>query len=298
MFLIVGGDSEIGGAAYYALKAQGKPVVATTRRRERVTSDRPFLDLAGSIDCWEPPQDTRAACVCAAVARLATCATDPERAARINVAQTLTLIDRLLERGIYVLFLSTNQVFDGRVPHITADAPYSPVSEYGRQKARTESLLRERLSAGAPAAILRLSKVVSPAMPLIRDWIEALKAGKPIRAFYDMTLAPVPIDLVCMAILALMDDRACGVFQLTGPSDVSYVDMARFLAVRLGVDLELVCAMSARNAGLPEGIGPENTTLCSDALKERYAIVPPEPWTVIEELARYAEMRDERQTIC
>ena len=297
MFLIIGGDSEIGEAAYHAMRAQGKPVAATTRRLERVTSDRPFLDLADSLDYWEPPQGTRAACVCAAVARLATCATDPEGAARINITQTLTLTDRLLARGIYVLFLSTNQVFDGRVPRVAGDAAYSPVSEYGRQKARTESLLREHLNHGALAAILRLSKVVSPAMPLIRDWIEALRAGRRIRAFYDMTLAPVPIDLVCMAILALMDDRARGVFQLTGLADVSYVAMARFLAARLGVDLELVCAMSARDAGLPEGIGPENTTLCSNALKERYGILAPEPWSVIEELARYATMRHECQNV-
>jgi hypothetical protein len=33
MFLIVGGDSEIGAASYRTLKAQGKPAAATTPRR-------------------------------------------------------------------------------------------------------------------------------------------------------------------------------------------------------------------------------------------------------------------------
>ena len=62
-----------------------------------------------------------------------------------------------------------------------------PVSEYGRQKARTEAALRQHMDRGAPVAILRLAKVVSPDMPLIDGWIEALAAGKPIRAFRDMT---------------------------------------------------------------------------------------------------------------
>ena len=87
-------------------------------------------------------------------------------------------------------FLSTNQVFDGSVPEMAADAPASPVSEYGRQKARVEAALRARMDQGAPVAVLRLAKVVSRDMPLIRGWVDALSAGKPIRAFHDMTLAP------------------------------------------------------------------------------------------------------------
>ena len=61
---------------------------------------------------------------------------------------------------------------------------------------------------GAPVAILRLAKVVSPGMALIDGWVEALRAGKPVRAFHDMTLAPTPTEMVCAAIGALLDDRA------------------------------------------------------------------------------------------
>src|SRR5579872_148099 len=118
MFLIVGGDSEIGGAAFAALKAQDQAAKATTRRGDRVARDRLLLDLAAPLDVWEPPEEARAVCVCAAVARLADCAADPQRTAQINVTQTLALVDKLLSRGIYVLFLSTNQVFDGRAPRV------------------------------------------------------------------------------------------------------------------------------------------------------------------------------------
>src|SRR5580700_6561958 len=150
MFLIVGGDSEIGAAAYRAMKAQGAAVAATTRRSERIASDRPFLDLAAPLDGWVPPPGTQAVCFCAAIARLAACSDDPEGSAHINVVQTLALAETCLARGIAVLFLSTNQVFDGRAPHERADAPHSPVSEYGRQKARTEAALLRQMDNGAP----------------------------------------------------------------------------------------------------------------------------------------------------
>jgi dTDP-4-dehydrorhamnose reductase len=288
MFLIVGGDSEIGTAAYRAMKAQGAAVATTTRRSERVAPDRPFLDLAAPLDGWAPPPGTQAVCLCAAIARLVACAGDPEGSAHINVAQTLALVEKLLAHGIAVLFLSTNQVFDGRRPHERAEAPHSPVSEYGRQKARTESALLRQMESGAPVAILRLAKVMSDTMPLIGGWIKDLTAAKPIRAFNDLALAPTPTDLVCTAIAALLQNRARGIFQLTGSRDVTYADIGRFLAAHLGADQKLVNGTSACAAGLPEGATPLNTTLDSSLLREHYGLEVPDVWEVVERVAANA----------
>jgi dTDP-4-dehydrorhamnose reductase len=285
MFLIVGGDSEIGAAAYRAMKAQGAAVAATTRRSEHVAADRPFLDLAAPLDSWAPPPGTQAVCLCAAIARLSACADDPEGSAHINVAQTLALVQKLLARGIAVLFLSTNQVFDGRTPHERAEAPHSPVSEYGRQKARAEAALLRQMESGAPVAILRLAKVVSDTMPLIGGWIKDLAAAKPIRVFNDLALAPTPTGLVCTAIAALLQDRARGVFQLTGPRDVTYADIGGFLAAYLGADQKLVDQTSARAAGLPEGATPLHTTLDSSLLRVHYGLEAPDVWDVVEWVA-------------
>jgi dTDP-4-dehydrorhamnose reductase len=282
MFLIVGGESEIGAAAFAALESQGRAAVATTRRSDLVGRNRPFLDLADSLVGWESPADVTSACVCAAVARLADCAADPQKSAHINVTQTLTLVEKLLRRGIYVLFLSTNQVFNGRVAQVPPDTPHSPVSEYGRQKARTEAVLLEHMARGAPIGVLRLAKVVSPRMPLLQRWIADLARGKPIGAFSDMTLAPTHIASVCSAIGALLTARASGVFQLTGPRDVSYAEVGRFLAGKLGVEPSLVQVMSARAAGLPEGATPLHTTLDSSELHNLFGLDAPDVWQVID----------------
>jgi dTDP-4-dehydrorhamnose reductase len=291
MFLIVGGDSEIGAALYRAIKAHGKLVAATTRRPERVAPDRPVLDLSRPPSSWELPQGTRAACVCASAARLAACAADPEGTARINVVQTLALIEKLISHGIYVLFLSTNQVFDGRTPYVPADAPHSPVSEYGRQKARTEATLVDFVARGAPVAILRLAKVISPGMPLFEGWIQDLATSKSIRAFHDMSLAPTPAELVCHAIGNLLEDRVSGIFQLTGPRDVTYADVGRFFARYLGADPSLVKTTSARGAGLPEGATPLNTTLDSNLLHTRYGFKVPDVWDVVERVGMTAKKK-------
>ena len=66
-------------------------------------------------------------------------------------------------------------------------------------------------------------------MPLIGDWSAALLAGRSIRAFNDMTLAPTPTEMVSAAIGALLADHASGVYQLTGPRDVTYAELGRFV---------------------------------------------------------------------
>lgn len=281
MWLLVGGDSEIGAVTAAALARLGQPVRATTRRIALASEENPLLDLSRPLDRWKPPEGTQAACIFAAVARLAACEADPVASAYINVQQTIALVDRLTARGIHVLFLSTNQVFDGRTPRVPADAPTCPVSEYGRQKATAEAALRKRMEDGRPVAILRLSKVVSPGMALLRQWREALSHGRPIAAFHDMTMAPVPVGLVAAAVTALLHDRAPGLFQLTGPRDLCYLDVGRHLAERIGADPALVRGTSALAAGQPKGSTPHHTTLDTRRLCERYALTVPDVWEVI-----------------
>jgi dTDP-4-dehydrorhamnose reductase len=98
-----------------------------------------------------------------------------------------------------------------------------------------------------------------------------------------MPLAPTPIKMVSAAIRALMDDRASGVYQLTGPRDVTYVEMGRFVAQNLAADAALVTETSALAAGLPEGATPRHTTLDSSLLRDRYGLQVPDVWDVIED---------------
>jgi dTDP-4-dehydrorhamnose reductase len=282
--LIVGGDSEIATAAAAHLRASGYVVAATTRRPERVAADRPFLDLSRPVGDWPTPDGISAVCFCAAIARLNDCANNPEASALINVTRTIRLADKLLARLIPVLFLSTDKVFDGTRAQVPAATPPCPVSEYGRQKAAAEAALGERMRAGASVTVLRLAKIVSPGMELLRQWIVSLASGRSIRAFDDMMMAPTPVAVAAAAIERLLAEPTPGIFQLSGPRDVAYSDVALRLAHGLGADPALVDPVSAYSAGLPPGSTARHTTLDSTALRERFGIAVPDAWAVIDEL--------------
>jgi dTDP-4-dehydrorhamnose reductase len=283
MFLVVGANSEIGSAAARLMQARGEKVLTTTRRL--VTSSHQVQhDFNSPIESFAIPEGVRCACIFVAVARLAACEADPAGSALINVKRTIALIDLLVARRIYTLFLSTNQVFDGDTPHVAAGTPMSPISEYGRQKAETESLLHKRMADGAPIGVLRLAKVVSPGMALLSTWTQELVSGRKIRAFSDMTMAPTPVDLVAISIARMMEERLSVVAQLTGPRDVTYVDIARFLANKNGVNPRLIEPVSALESGMAKGATPRNTTLDCSLIAERYGVIVPDAFDVIDKV--------------
>jgi dTDP-4-dehydrorhamnose reductase len=281
MFLIVGANSEIGLAAARLIRAQGNEVLTTTRRPV-ADPEQLRLDFSSPIESFRIPEGVRCACIFVAVARLAACEADPAGSAFVNVERTITLMDLLVGRGIYTLFLSTNQVFNGDSPHVPAEAPISPISEYGRQKAEAEQMLRMRIADGAPIGVLRLAKVVSPGMTLLSTWTRELASGRSIRAFSDMTMAPTPVDVAAMSIARILEDRLPVIAQLTGPRDVTYTEVGRFLAEKVGADPRLVEPVSALQCGMPRGSTPRNTTLDSSYIAEKYDLTVPDAFDVIE----------------
>jgi len=281
-YLLVGGDSEIASATAAYMQRQGLSVVATTRRTEGLTAGRIFLDLASPLAAWQPPPETRSACIFAAVGHLVDCHRDPAVSALINITRTVELVERLVSRGIYVLFLSTNQVFDGSQAHVPTTTLLSPVSEYGRQKALTETRLKSSMAAGDPIGILRLAKIVAPGMALLQQWRKTLAAGQPVYPFRDMFIAPTPVGVTGAAIAALLTKQCSGIWQLSGPEDVSYAEIAAHIGRHLHADPALVQPIAAASAGMPTGSTPRHTTLDSSLLRSAFGVASPEPWTTIE----------------
>ncbi len=267
MFLLVGGDSTIGAATAGVLRARKMPFLATSRRRD--ARDALPLDLR-AIDEFAVPPGVTAACIFAAVARLGDCAADPEGTRAINVLGTLALAEKLAAAGVFTLYLSTDKVFDGTRPLVPADAPLSPASEYGRQKAEAETALR---ALGVPLGILRLAKVVPPRMALFAGWDTALRAGQPVGAFTAMMVAPTPIDLVATRLADMLATRDAAVRQLSGPRDVSYFEIARFIARRAVADEALVEPTDGAAVMPPGGLAAHTTLATEIAVPDAFAVV-------------------------
>jgi dTDP-4-dehydrorhamnose reductase len=238
------------------------------------------LDLAtAAVRRRPPPVPLSAAILCAGVTSVDLCRAEPERTARINVHGMIALARALADQGVFVVFPSSNMVFDGARPHRREEEPTCPRTEYGRQKVRVE----EALATLAPStAVVRFTKILGSEMPLIRGWIDALRAGREIYPFFDMVMAPVTHAFATEALAKIVEERQSGVFHVSARQDVSYAEVARRLARRLEVSPRLVVPVSSQTRGLTAEVVPAHTTLDATRLRTVLGMESPDAWDVID----------------
>ena len=66
------------------------------------------------------------------------CERDPELAKLVNAESTASLAEQCLEAGSYLVYVSTDYVFDGRRGNYNEDDQPNPVNVYGCSKLRGE----------------------------------------------------------------------------------------------------------------------------------------------------------------
>jgi len=273
--LIIGSDGLIGNALKKHLIFQEKPVLGTTRHKNHLNKTTIFFDLFHSPQTWKIPINIDIAVICAGETRLMSCKNDPVGTYEINVTNTFELIKKLLSQNIFVIYLSSNQVFDGSQAYAPIDSPYSPMTEYGRQKAEIEQRIMEMKQ---PFSIIRLTKVLSSKDNLINNWKELLTKGKEINPFKDLYMSPIPLSIVLTVINIVIQQKISGVLQISGNMDINYVDIARLCAKILNCNKRLIKPINSSKIKL-EHI-PKHTTLDIDKLQFLIGIRPPNVlWT-------------------
>lgn len=277
--LVVGADGLIGRALVDHLAHVGEERIGTTRRPDTISDGRIFLDLSEEISEWRPPRQVSVVYLCAAVTALKRCRMDPAASGIVNIYNTVALAKLLIARKTFVVAPSTNLVFDGSVPFRKADDPLCPTTEYGRQKAEAH---RQLLDLGVRISIVRLSKVIGPNMPLITGWIQALKNNEAIHPVSNMVIAPVALSFAVQVLHRVAERRMCGIIQVSPEEDVTYEQIARHIARRIGADSELVQAIRWEEAGLDLEAVPSHTTLDTTRLRTELGIEPYDVWSVID----------------
>lgn len=279
IWLVVGADGLIGHALTNHLMCAGKSVIETTRRIDTISERRVLLDLGGNISNWQPSEQISVAYLCAAESSLERCWINPLHSRRVNVQSTAAMTKMLVENGTFVIFPSTNLVFDGSIPFRKADDPVCPVTEYGRQKAEAE---RRILALGDMISIVRLTKVLVPNMPLLKGWIQALQNGEIIHPFSDMVMAPVSLPFIVNTLQRIAEERLPGIVQISSEKDVTYEQIARHIAQRIGAYPDLIQPVSSKEAGVHLEAMSSYSTLDMTRLCKELGIEPPEVWATID----------------
>jgi dTDP-4-dehydrorhamnose reductase len=276
--LIVGADGLLGGALRRHWRQRGCEVAATSFLNLADSEGVQHLDLAQPQETWPALPPCRAAVLCAAITSLEQCRRDPAATRHINVTQTLALAQRLVGQGCFVVFISSNLVFDGSKPCRNPAEPACPQTEYGRQKAEAEAGLT---GLGERAAIVRLTKVFHSEMPLVCGWMKSLREGKAVQPFTDLICSPITFHATIQTIAAVTERQASGLWQLSGSADISYAGIAAHVARRAKCDPALVQPATSRGVVSLEHL-PAHSTLDATQSQTELGFEILDPLTVID----------------
>jgi dTDP-4-dehydrorhamnose reductase len=278
--LIVGGDSPIGAAMSAHLTAAGFSTFKTTRRKERVTDETPYLDLETLAGMADLPACQWTVLV-ASETRFAECERDPEYSEKVNHIAPIKIGCHVQKLGSRVLYFSSIAVHDGTLEHPHEDLEPSPDSLYGRQKRNAEIGLMTALS---DVVIIRPSKVIIPDFPMFGQWRAELQAGRCITPFKDMTVAPIWLNTLVDACVRLMTKAdVSGIYQLSAQRQISYAEIAAYLIASYGYDQELSHPVSALEK-LSNDVAwlPQFATLGCARIQATIGLIPPDPEDAID----------------
>lgn len=259
--LVVGADGLIGSRLACVLRNAGHRVVTTHRSMHAPSiagADSVSLDLAGQPAEWQLPDYVDVAYILAGETSLSLCEENPDKTRIVNVENTIRLADLLRIRGAHLCYVSTNLVLAGDHEKARVESPIRPQCVYAVQKAEVERALD---SGEFSASVLRVTKIAEGLTTLFTNWAADLSRGFPIAPFSDLVAAPMPCMAAVAALTRLGERRLKGVFHVGSDIDLSYDDMARMLAARLGADMSLVRPTTSTAAGVTVVAKPKHTTL-------------------------------------
>jgi dTDP-4-dehydrorhamnose reductase len=167
---------------------------------------------------------------------------DPQRARAVNVEATALIANWCDRRGRRMVYASTDLVFDGTRAFSAENDPAEPALAYGRTKRDAEAAVR----AVPGGLVARISLLFGPSLgdrPTYLDrTVEGLRAGVPQTCFEDEYRTPLDFATAAEALAQLLEVGAVGLVHVGGRERLSRFELARRVAVSLGLDAGLVLA--------------------------------------------------------
>lgn len=155
---------------------------------------------------------------------------------RVNVVGTRNVAQICAEKGLHLVHISTDFVFDGkkRTPYTEKDEP-SPIEWYGKTKYWAE---KEVERSGAKYCLVRIAFPFRAYFPekldLVRKIIKGLEENSLPPMFSDQIITPTFVDDIAYVLNSLIDRTIQGVYHVVGSTFVSPFELAVRIAEVFG----------------------------------------------------------------
>lgn len=291
--IVIGGTGQAGSRLVELFRSRSDlrllATSRTTRRDEKVTWD--VLDLDGTKEdvlaslramqkhlvLGEPT----ALFLAAAYTNVEGCEQDPIRNERINVQNSIAVLDWGRRLGAHLTFFSTDYVFDGRSGPYSENDEINPLSKYGQGKAQVEKWLHDNVPQSS--LVVRTTGVYDYQLGsknFLMQMLEAWGQGRTTKITSDQKSNPVWAVELVKATVELVSMKESGIFHIAGGSVLFRDEFARLIAQIFGYDPALVLPIKTSQLQ-QKAARPLASGLYTKKLNGRLGWTPSEPETVL-----------------
>ncbi len=202
---------------------------------------------------------------CAALANIDLCEQQPDLAQRLNVDLPAELARETIARGIRLMHISTDAVFDGQRGGYREEDAANPLSVYARTKLEAEEAV---LQANPEALVARVNFYgwsLTGRRSLAEFFFNNLTAGNPVNGFTDVIFCPLEVTLLSEILLELAEKDHSGLYHVVSSECLSKYDFGCRIARAFSLDADLIRPVSVHDGNLAAARSP-NLQLRTDKL--------------------------------
>jgi len=229
--LVSGAGGQLGLALAEVLPERGHEAVPLDRKALDVTS---IGSVRAALDAHQPDVVINAA----AYTNVDGAESELELAYAVNAWGPRNLAQACEERGVDLLHVSTNYVFDGRSdrPYEPYDPP-NPISAYGRTKLAGEECVRHLTNRHY---VVRTAGVYGEGRNFVRTMLRVGGERDVVKVKDDEYVSPTYARDLAEGIAGVAESGLYGVYHLTNAGSCSWYEFTREIFALAGVGTEVV----------------------------------------------------------
>lgn len=226
---------------------------------------------------------------CAALAQPDVCEKEPALTERLNARMPGELAMAARHRGIRLVHISTDSVFDGFKGRYAETDATNPINTYARSKLAGELAVAGAYPDALFARVVFYGWSLGGSRSLAEFFFYSLSAGRKVQGFTDAIFNPLQVNDLAEILMAMIQKDLTGLYHVYSAEPISKYDFGICIARRFGLDERLIEPASVNNGGLTARRSA-NLSMRVDKLSAALGIELPGQEQGIERL--YGEWKD------
>jgi dTDP-4-dehydrorhamnose reductase len=197
---------------------------------------------------------------CAALVDVDYCETAKEEAWLVNAKGSENVAKAAADAGSYLVYISTDSVFDGKQGNYQEMDVPNPVNNYAKSKLNAELLVQKACN---NYCIVRTNIYGwnRQSKNSIAEWmLESLLSGRTLTGFKDVFFSPILVNNLADALIELFSEKHRGILHISGSERVSKLEFASLIAEAFSLNKQLITPISIDSLKL-RADRPKDTSL-------------------------------------